>query len=241
MTRLFLLLSLLSACTSKKTFYQDSSNKFYVTIEKTENNGDIDSLFTFYNFDNLSEVKKVGFYKDGFRNDLWHYNLPTGVKTIKWGHYKDKYLNFETNIFSHADSAKYGEFFTKLLFTTDEGPLALTISVNGPLKDSLPEKNYERVMRNEFKTVGLTPIRFSTRKINNKPNDIFVSHVAVEMAETNEVKYSKAAYSFINKNCFIEFSVVSGNENNSYADILFDAVLTNFYIDGKWLYNPLSD
>jgi hypothetical protein len=102
MTKYFFLLFLLVACNSKnkQLVYQDSSDKFYVTIEKVTRNGKTDSLLTFHDFDNPSQIKEVGFYKDGFRNDLWSYNLPTSVKTIKWGHYKDKYLNFETNMFA---------------------------------------------------------------------------------------------------------------------------------------------
>ena len=142
--------------------YQDSSNKFYVTIEQSEKNAITDSLYTFYDFSNTSVVNEVGFYKDGFRNDLWSYNLPAGVKTIKWAHYKDKYLNFETNVFAEADSAKYGDFYTKLLFTTDEGQVVLSISLNGPLKDSIPEKNYERLTKNELAINGIMPIEFTT-------------------------------------------------------------------------------
>ena len=50
----------------------------------------------------------------------------------------------------------------------------------------------------------------------------------------------KAGYGFI-ENHFIEFSVSSATKNNMYANILFDGVLTNFSIDGKWLYNPFDD
>src|SRR4051812_3868467 len=129
MTKYCSLLFFLIACNSqnKKLIYQDSSNKFYVTIKESKKDRFKDSLFTFYDFNNPSKIKEVGFLKDGFRNDLWNYNLPSSVKTIKWAHYRDKCLNFETNLFAEADSAKYGDSYTKLLFSTDEGQIVLSI------------------------------------------------------------------------------------------------------------------
>lgn len=243
MTKYFYLLFFLIACNSKnkQLVYQDSSDKFYVTIEKVTKNGKTDSLLTFHDFDNPSQIKEAGFYKAGFRNDVWSYNLPTEVKTIKWAYHKDKNLNFETNVFDYADSAKYGDFFTKLLFTTEIGKIVLTVSVNGPFKDSLPENNYARITKNEFYKTGITPISFNTRKIANKPNDIYLNEITAKIDATNEKRYMKSAFSFVDKNHFIEFGVSSGTKNNIYADILFNAVLTNFNIDGKWLYDPFNN
>jgi len=242
MTKYFYLLFFLVACNSKKKLlYQDSSEKYYVTIEKSEKNAVVDSLYTFYDFDNPSEIKEVGFYKDGFRNDFWNYNLPTSVKTIKWGYYKDKYLNFETNMFAEADSTKYGDTFTKLLFTTDEGQVILTISINGPAKDSIPEKNYERILKEDFRLSEIIPMEFCTKKIINKPNDIYINYITAKIISKNETRYLKQGFSFIDKNHFVEFGVSCGTKDNFYANILFNAVLTNFSIDGKWLYNPFKN
>lgn len=237
---LILLLFTIACNSSKKGLeYEDSSNRFYVTTEKSEKNGLVDTLYKFYDFNDPSTVREIGFYKDGFRNDLWNYNLPTEVKTIKWAYYKDKYLNFETNLFAHADSLKYDGFSPKFLFTTETGKVILSISVNADIKDSLPEKNYERITKNGFYSSGITPIVYNTRELFNKPNEIYIHDIEVIINASNEKKYIKSAFSFIDKKHFIEFSVSSSTENNFYANILFDAVLTNFVIDGKRLYNPL--
>lgn len=231
------------ACNSskKRLQYEDSSNKFYVTIEKSEKDGLVDTLYKFYDFDKPSEMKEVGFYKDGFRNDIWSYNLPTEVKTIKWGNYKDKYLNFETNLFEKADSVKHGDFFTKFLFTTDDmGKIILTISVNGPFKDSLPESNYERITKKEFSIIGATLFNFDTKKLATNANDIYINQITVQMP-TNDIKYIKGSFSFIDKDHFVELSVSSSTKNNFYADELFNAVLTNFIIDGQRLYDPFKE
>lgn len=231
----------LFACNSSKKGleYEDSSNRFYVTTEKSEKNGLVDTLYKFYDFNKPSEMKEVGFYKDGYRNDVWSYNLPTEVKTIKWGYYKDKYLKFETNLFEKVDSVKHGDFFTKFLFSTEMGKIILTISVNGSFKDSLPENNYERITRNEFSMMGATLLNFNTKKLTTNANDIYINEITVR-TPTNDVKYIKGSFSFIDKNHFIEFSVSSSTANNFYADELFNAVLTNFVIDGKRLYNPFK-
>ena len=221
--------------------YQNSSDKFYVEMQESNKGGLLDSLYTFYDFDKPSQVKEVGFYKEGFRNDLWSYNLSTGIKTIKWAHYKDKYLNFETNLFSGVDSAKYGDFFSKLLLTTEMGKIVLSVSVNGPFKDSLPVNNYERITRNEFYMNGITSVNFKTRILPNKPNDIYINEIAAMIPSSNETRYMKAAFSFIDKKHFVELSVSSSSENNIYAKILFDAVLTNFVVDGMVLYKPLKN
>lgn len=54
------------------------------------------------------------------------------------------------------------------------------------------------------------------------------------------MKYIKGFFSFIDKSHFVELSVSSSTENNFYADELFNAVLSNFVIDGKRLYNSFK-
>lgn len=70
---------------------------------------------------------------------------------------------------------------------------------------------------------------------------VTVSDKRISLDKNNNgfVDYYKA-FSFIDKAHFIEFSVSSSTENNFYADELFNAVLTNFVIDGKRLYNPFK-
>ncbi|HTF29808.1 MAG TPA: hypothetical protein VK625_13235 [Flavitalea sp.] len=242
MRNIFLAFSIfLFACNSgkKDLQFEDSSNKFYVKMEESKKGVFVDTLYTFYDLNHTTTVKEIGFYKDGFRNDVWSYNLPTEVRTIKWGYYKDKYLNYETNLFEKADSVKHGDFFTNFLFTTSMGKVVLNISVNGAFKDSLPEKNYERITKNEFSMMGAALLMFDKKKLSTNTHDIYINKISVK-TPANAIRYIKSCFSFIDKNHFIEFSVSTSNKNDFYANALFDAVLTGFSIDGKRLYNPFK-
>jgi len=229
------------ACNSseKNLIYEDSTNKFYVKTEESKKGALVDTLYKFYDINKPSEIKETGFYKDGFQNDLWSYNLPKEVKTIKWGYYKDKYLNFETNLFQEVDSIKHGGFFSNFLFNTESGKIVLTVSINGPFKDSLPARNYERITKQEFFEMGATPLSFTTETLTYAAAHIYINQIAVKTS-ANAIKYIKGCFGFIDKQEFVEISVSSSVENNFYADELFNAVLTHFVINGKHLYNPFK-
>src|SRR5688500_9927745 len=148
----FFILIILMSCnsTKEKLVYQDSSNKYYAKIEESNSGGSPDTIYTLYDFSEPSKLKEAGHIMDGLRNDVWTYTSNDGVKQVKWGHFKDKYLNYETNIFSYADSAKYFDTYTKLLFSTENDKVILTISINNPSKDSLTSQNFKEFVEDEY-------------------------------------------------------------------------------------------
>jgi len=238
---LFYFVIVLVACNSKKNLlkYQDSTNKYYVQVQISKHLASEDSILTFYDFKDSSDVKEVGFIKDGFRNGMWIYNLSSGVKKITWGDYKNKDLDLETNLFEKADTIKYGNSFVRFLYKTDMGDLILNIFINGSLKDSVPETNYRQITERQFFKLGIKTLSFKTFRIGYTPNDIYVSDIEAMEISNNKTKILKTAYSFIDKNTFVELSVVSSREN-VYRKILFNAVLTNLFVNGKRLYNPFK-
>lgn len=237
---LFIIVTLISCDRNKKLEYKDSTNMYYVRLKESIKDEIKDTLAIFYDFNNPAIVKQVGFYKDGFRNGYWDYNLKDSMIRIKWGHYKDKYLGFETNMFASADSTKFGDFFTKFLFSTTSGKIILSISINSQIKDSLFKKSYEQMSKNEFDNLGVSVLRYQTSEIRSSLNNkIFISDIIIQLAN-NERKYIRLAHGFLSKD-FIEFSVGSSNKNDFYANTLFNAVLTNFYLNGKRLYDPLKE
>jgi hypothetical protein len=231
--------TLIWSCSSEKErlVYMDALDKYYLRIEKA-GEGVGDAIYVLYDFAEPSKMKETGIISNGFRNDLWTYNINAEAKTIKWGHYKDKYLGFETNVFSYIDSVKYGDSFTKFLFKTNNDRLILNVAINSFLKDSLPQTNYKRITEDEFTRIGMEVIYFNSRKILNHQNEIYLNEIKVRIIETNEIRIIKNAFSFLDKDHFIDFSV-SSSENNIDAHILFNAVFTNFFIDGKRFYDPL--
>ncbi len=234
-------LLIISCNSSKKNYlFKDSTKKYYVEINESERNGSIDTLLTFYDFKDISKVKELGFYKNGFRNDLWSYNLQFGIETIKWSYYKDENLNFETNLFAKADSVKYSELSTKFLFRTELGEIILNITINGPLKDSVPLENYKKITTRELENLGANILLFESNKLDSSINDIYVNNLEIEMPSTNDHIHIKSIFGFIEKDTFVEFSVSTSNIDNYLANILFDAVLTSFYLDGNMLYNPFD-
>jgi hypothetical protein len=238
---LFYFVIVLVACNSKTHLskYQDSTDKYFVQVQLSQHLASEDSLLTFYDLKNPSDAKEVGFIKDGFRNGMWVYNLPSGVKKITWGDYKNKDLALETNLFEKADTMKYGNSFVRFLYKTDMGDLVLSIFINGSLKDSFPETNYRQITEREFSKLGIETLSFKTFKIDYTPNNIYVSDIEAMEKSNNKTKILKTAFSFIDKNTFVEFSVISSREN-VYREILFNAVLTNLFVNGKRLYYPFK-
>ena len=217
--------------------YEDGSNKYYISKEATSGNK-TDSLLTFYDIKTPSLLKMVGFEKNGFRNGIWNYNLKNGIDTITWAHYKDKYLGFETNIFTFTDSVKYGKWFTKFLYKIKNETLILSISINGPLKDSLPNIKYDELSKKEIIQRGVEIISFETKKISNENKNIYINS-GVFKTKVGKSIYIEGAHGFIDSTHFVELSVSSENGKTFHFTELFNAVFANFYIDGKRFYQPI--
>jgi hypothetical protein len=232
------LLVLVGACKSDdaRSVYMDSSGKYYLSMEKSSGG---DTLYMLYDGVEPTKVKAFGFVKDDLRNDVWTYNLDQEEKTIKWGHFKDKNLGFETNVFAHIDSVTYGDFFTKFLFKTNDDKIILNVAINSFFKDSLPQINYKRLTENEFAQIGFEPSSFKSRKMVNGHNEIYLNEIKGKFIKTNEVKIIKNAFCFLDESHFVDYSVIYSKENNVDAAILFNAVLTNFFLNGKRLFDPL--
>ena len=197
-----------------------------------------DSLLIFYDIKNPSVVKMVGFDKNGFRNGPWSYNLENGIDTISWAHYKDKYLGFETNVFAFTDSVKYGKWYTKFLYKLKNENLILSISINGPLKDSLPEINYNKLTEKEITDQGIKIISFDTKKISNGNKNIYIN-TSIFKKENGTFITIVGAHGLIDASQFVELSVSSDNGKTFRFTELFNAVFANFYLNRKRFYQPI--
>ena len=93
-------------------------------------------------------------------------------------------------------------------------------------------------MEEDFAKIGVVINYFQTKKITNNSKDIYVSEIKAYKPSTNKTRFEKDAYCFLDKNNFVEISIGYSNERNIDADILFNAVLTSFFINGKRLYDP---
>jgi len=228
---------LLFGCSNPKPnnlMYEDSSNKFHVIITEYENDKSIDSLYSLNELDDPTSTKEVGYIKNGFRNGTWVYNLDTAIRKIEWGHYKDKDLNFEISTFVNIDTIKHGDMYSKLQFITDSGNINLIVSINGSLKDSLPETNYEQFLRNDVNKVGGQLLDFNILKVRGLFSDVYICNIALQYGDSKK-RYFKSVFSYIDKDHFVDVAVSSGRQNDFYANELFDAVLTDFRLNGKKL------
>lgn len=59
----------------------------------------------------------AGIFYNGFRSKEWFYKINENLIGIRWAHYKDKYLGFETNVFAEKDTVFYGENMSELRFS----------------------------------------------------------------------------------------------------------------------------
>ena len=197
--------------------------------------------FIFTQSGGTDSFEEAGFYLDGIRNDIWAYRINNDLSQIKWGSYQDTPLNFRTNVFSEADSVKRGDYFTKFKFKSDQGEILLTVGINGPMKDSLPENNYASIIKSEFLKLGYRVLTINRKTVSDRKNKIYVNEVVVNSNDPGEgnVGYLKNAFGRMG-NDFVDFTVKYNNKDNQKALILFEGVLTNFYLDRKRWFNPFN-
>ncbi|MDO6434183.1 hypothetical protein Q4E93_26475 [Flavitalea sp. BT771] len=217
--------------------YRDADN--YYCVEGKLNSGIEDNVFIFYEKNDAMPFKESGFYNEGFRNGLWSYNVGGNLKTIKWGHYKDKNLRFETNVFEHIDTIKYGDVLTGFEFTTTEGNLSLIIAVNDAMKDSLRKKDYRTEIENEFREEKYQMTEYNFTKLNSENREIGIARLAAKK-RNGKMFYMWTAYSFLDSGLFVQYSVLSERKENAFQSILFNSILTNLFIGGKRFYNPFK-
>lgn len=226
----------LISCKQDKVKYVDPSGRHWLTKEAVNSE---DTLLKFYDYENSDSVKMVGFEKNGFRNDSWNYNTKDGIETIIWAQYYDKDLKYRTNVLSYADSTKHGDFFTKFLYKRPHEKLILSISVNSPIKNNSPEANYKSITTKELATIGGRVIDYVSQKTNYNARTIYINDITVKKPN-GEVIYIRGAFSFIDKDNFIEFSV-STNKNKSFLSTeIFNAVFTKFQLNKKRFYDPVN-
>lgn len=232
-----IVISLTGCVQDKSLFYQDSSSKYIVKIKESFDNGvKEDSLYIFNESTKGFKVREFGFYKNGFRNGIWSYNIEMGTATIDWGRYFDKNLHFETTTFLKIDSIKHAYNFSKIEFIVNSEKINLTITINGSVKDSIAKVSYLNVVKKDLIKVGAVLLSPKNYHLINKSRIVYVYKFLVKRKD-GQYRYIKSAYTYLNKD-FIEFSVVSNKNNSFYANELFDAVLTDFKYKNKSLYNP---
>jgi hypothetical protein len=240
---ILIIVVLFGNCTTHQRcdFTYTSSAIPYCATGKLEN-GSEDGKFIFWRFDNSNNFDQAGFYFGRLRNDDWFYRINDNLVTIKWGAYKDSSLHFETNVFSYADTLKHGDSFAKFQFKTKEGPIQLTIGIDVPMKDSFPEGNYERIAKNELASIGYEPLDVKKHIIGPDSNKIYIYELKVKNKKDPDghLFYLKNAFARLGKH-FIDFSVKYDDPKNYKGPILFEGVLTNFFLRGERLYNPISN
>lgn len=241
--RILAIIVLFSNCTShqKCDFTYASPAISYCATGRLKN-GSEDGKFIFWRLGNSDNFEQAGFYFDRLRNDDWFYRINDNLVTIKWGAYKDSSLHFETNVFSNTDTLKRGDSYTKFQFKTDEGPIQLTIGINLPMKDSFPEENYERITRNELASIGYELLDIKKKFIGHDSSNIYINDLVIKNKKGSDghLFYLKNAFARLGKG-FVDLSVKYDNPNNYKGAILFEGVLTNFFLNGERLYNPFSN
>jgi hypothetical protein len=228
------LMFVIMGCNNKKHLYNELDRRYYIKYDISDNREELDTLYTFYKFDDPSKVSKIGFIKDGFMNSTWTYNQEKEIKEIVWAHYHDENLKFETNLFDSIDTLKQGDYFSKFRFLKNGAPIILSISINGPIRDSLPQINYDRITKNSLQSLGIKIKSYNSMLIKSSNSNLHLVNSAV-IIPNGETKHVRAAYGYLDAQTFIEISVNSSAANDFMATELFYAATVNFSINKKFL------
>lgn len=224
------------SCKSKdpELLFTDSTATYKVENKGLEENG----LYIFHDIDNPESVKAVGALVNGFRDGVWNYYQKSKNHLVRWALYKDKELGYSTNLLAEADSTIHGDFFTRFLFSTEHDKILVGVIINGPIKDSLPEKNYRRISENYYRNARAKLISYNTTTLSDSSNRIYINDVVLDDS-LGKRRFLKSAFAFVGKQKnFIEFSVTSSEATKQVGYILFDGILSAFFINGERLYNP---
>ncbi len=230
-----LFLLVFSSCTKNKTLRKELDGIFYVSREISTKNSSTDTLYTYFNFNDPSKPIKVGFFKDGFLNSTWTYNVGSAIKEIEWAHYHDKNLNFDTNVFPVIDSVKNGDHYSKLLFRRGKSTIILSVSINALIKDQNPEINYDIITKRSLITSGIKIRSYKTKAVANGNKRLRLIDLSIELPN-GQVKFVKGLFSFVDEDNFVEVSITTSIPNDFYANELFYGVANNFSIKNKSLY-----
>jgi hypothetical protein len=218
--------------------YINSLNKF--CVEGEINNGTESNNRFIFNAIDKKSFSEAGFFLNGFRNGKWQYDDTIEVKTIEWAYFIDTAINFETNIFSYVDSIKYEPGLSKLKFSNSFGDVILSVSVNGPLKDSIPVLNYVKITLKELGKMGLVVKKIIPEIVKDSRHTIYIhKFILADLKDTTkEGVIIKNGFCEMSSDLFIEFSVRFEPANSFLGNKLFEGVLTNSWYNRKRLYYP---
>jgi len=186
-------------------------------------------------------VYEDGVYKDGFRDGTWNYYNQGNVKEIQWTHYTDKDLHFETNLFPHFGPILNGGHCKDFTFTTPLGKLELNISINPPDKDSMKMDRFTQFTRKAFQTPKAEITKLQQYRLPTAGGSVFLLELAVESDSPSIRKhYLRNALCYLNYDV-VEITAYSTVEHDRYRELLFNAVVTNFYLNRQRMYFPFNN
>jgi hypothetical protein len=189
------------------------------------------SLFEFYEYS--GKRVSTGNYLDGFKNNQWYYNIQDSLIEIKWAHFKDKKLGFETNIFDFADTVYYSDYYTQIDYKFGNGIITLGVSINNPQKDSLEVLGYKKISSDEMGRMGYSIIFFDSTTLG----ELKIFTLSANNLQGKEINMN-TAFGYIGTE-HLQVSLIStGSVKKEYRDIFFDGVLTNFFYKSQRLYFP---
>lgn len=186
-------------------------------------------------------VYEDGVYKDGFRDGTWNYYNQGNVKEIQWTHYTDKDLHFETNLFPHFGPVLNGGYYKEFTFTTPLGKLDLNITINAPDKDAKSRDYFKQFTRKAFQTPRVEITRQQQSRLPIAGGAIFLFEIELESDSPLVRKhYLWNALGYVNSD-YIEITASSTIEHDRYRELLFNAVVTNFYLNRQRMYFPFNN
>lgn len=227
----FILLLSCSGFNEKKVFYGYPKTLLYKGNFKNKIE---QSLFEF--FEESGKKVSVGSYLNGFKNQQWYYNIEDSLIQIKWAHFEDKHLGFETNVFDFADSAYYGDYYTQIDYKMNGGDMTMGVTINSPFKDYLELFGYKKLSINQVQQMGYSVDKFDSLDIGK----IKIYSLLANNQVGKEI-YINTAFGYVDSQ-HIQLTLVSnGKIKKQYNDIFFEGVLTNLYIKKQRFYFPFQE
>ncbi|RYY54298.1 MAG: hypothetical protein EOO09_14805 [Chitinophagaceae bacterium] len=214
--------------------YQNSTYK-YITLDTLESEIDLSSYMA-----NSGDIKpmELGKYTDEVRVGNWAYFNGGNSVLVSWARYKNDQLKYKTNLFSKSDTIIHGPEYTRLRFTSEQGVVIVSIVIKKPIVFEPPNIYFSK-LENVLSEEGSELRAKESQSLFDGINTLYIVKKQVSDPE-DSINLLQNLLTQIPGVGQVEISVLSRLRTKRDASILFDGILTNFFIEERRLYNPFK-
>jgi hypothetical protein len=176
-----------------------------------------------------------GQYNDGLKNGAWTYLRGLkNIVTIHWAPFTIGNYGIRTNLSKKGSIANVDEHTSKYVLVTSD-----SIIINfyaDTLNARVKRRPYEDVVKEQMQGKGFELRNTENKLLQDTSNFVSVTAMTFTNNSGKTVLY-KTAYVVL-KSGYLAYAMQYGEDLKNQAELLFDGVLTNLYLNEERFYYP---